>query len=934
MKINTLLFVSLLFALWTGNMNAQNRENLPIRQNFENPNRILDGGWTFVNASDPAYGEITYNVGVGVIYHPNVNEPTWIHSFHFYGGCKNHYSYLISPRLENVDSDVHFEFWYTNYFLYTPSRFRVGYSTRTDNPSDFVWGDVISANAGTIVLRSGMGWAKYAADYPASVKYVAIAFPSGQSSGNLYVDDMLIASSSCATPSMFQVTGVTDEGISLSWEGNGISYDIQHAPAQFFDFEDGEAFSDNWQSVRNGEPDTWRQTEIGDDLEGHIGTLCVYSDLKGYEGHNYLVSPRIPMGGSFSFLAKSQTDEDQWKKDGSKDGYYNSQFKVMVYVGDELDELDESVLESQSKLIGGPITAPDNWGKYTFPLDEYEGYQQGQEGYVILCHINDHRTSKDDIYCYLLIDDYTLIEPYNEVESNYEQTAYTLNGLAEQSCHVLRVRANGGAEQSSWTNPLYAKTFPTNPEDMPDNYIFAYDGDWNVPANWQQWYVPQSIDDNVTISANAVIPADYVAKGTIGDVNGSITISEGGQLMHIGDGVAVTMVKFIKGYENEYGNDHYYLLSFPNESSLHPSNVTNMMPNDVEFNYDLYYFDQSADAEWVNHKDGEMNPDDNNFWFFAGHSFLYARNEDATLSATFVLNPSGEPYTIVSVPYVGGHTLSGWNLIANPFACNAHLSGNRPFYRLVETTEGSRIQLANEDIDIAPMEGIFVQVAPGGENITFTATEPRSAGASMDFTLRKANLRSAATTLDRSRVVFDEGHNMGHLDLMADPNRMYFPIDDKAMAVVYSQPKGELPLNIEVATDGTFVLAFDCHAENLVYCHLIDNLTGDDVDLLQQSEYTFEARVSDYASRFRVVFAKANDNDATVSDEFAYLFNDNLIITNEGLATLQVIDVQGRIVKSEIIEGNAYIDINATPGVYVLRLINGDNIKMQKMIVK
>ena len=473
---------------------------------------------------------------------------------------------------------------------------------------------------------------------------------------------------------------------------------------------------------------------------------------------------------------------------------------------------------------------------------------------------------------------------------------------------------------------------------MPDSYTFVNDGDWNVPSNWQEWYVPQSIDDDVTILANAVIPAGYVAKGTIGVDGGSIAIKDGGQLMHnnknANENVMVTMMKFINGYENVEGNDHYYLLGFPNESSLHPSEVTNMMPNEDEFNYDLYYFDQSAeDAEWVNYKDEVANPNDDNFWFFTGNSFLYARNEDATLSATFELNPASESYTIESVPYVEGHTLSGWNLIANPFACNAYLSGNRPFYRLVETTEGSQIQLANEDIAIAPMEGIFVQVAPQGEDITFTATEPGRSRTSMDITLCKANLKSVVT-LDRSRVVFDEGHDMSRLDLMADPNRIYFPIDDKAMAVVYSQRMGELPLNLEVATDGLFALAFDCRAENLVYCHLIDNLTGADVNLLQQSEYTFEARVSDYPSRFRVLFAKANDNDVTMNDGFAYLFNGNLIVTNEGLATLQVIDVQGRIIKSETIEGNAYADFNATPGVYVLRLINGENVKTQKMIVK
>ena len=51
-------------------------------------------------------------------------------------------------------------------------------------------------------------------------------------------------------------------------------------------------------------------------------------------------------------------------------------------------------------------------------------------------------------------------------------------------------------------------------------------------------------------------------------------------------------------------------------------------------------------------------------------------------------------------------------------------------------------------------------------------------------------------------------------------------------------------------------------------------------------------------------------------------------------ATLQVIDVNGRILSSETINGCVSKSINATSGVYMLRLINGDNVKVQKIVVK
>ena len=107
-------------------------------------------------------------------------------------------------------------------------------------------------------------------------------------------------------------------------------------------------------------------------------------------------------------------------------------------------------------------------------------------------------------------------------------------------------------------------------------------------------------------------------------------------------------------------------------------------------------------------------------------------------------------------------------------------------------------------------------------------------------------------------------------------------------------------------------------------------MTGDNVDLLATPSYTFEAKTTDYASRFKIVFATESDNE----DIFAYNSNGVWIINNDGNATLQVIDVLGHMLSSETISGNTEKRISAAPGVYMLRLINGDNVKVQKIIIK
>jgi len=922
MKIKTLLIVSLLFALCAGNTNAQSRENWSIYQNFENPSHALDGGWTFVNEQSTLYGVITPDDSP--IYHPDMDNPTWIHSFHFQAGS-TFYSYLISPLLESSDNGVHLEFWYTNYYLETPSNFRVGYSLNTNNPDDFVWGDLIYADKGTIVVSKTdvpdpWGWKLYTGDLPAGVKFVAITFPSGQISGNLFIDDILITPAACTTPSMFQVTGITDESISLSWQGNSETYDIQHAPFQFYDFEDEDAFYEDWQSVCDGESEMWLWADDYIDIEGRYESHCVYSDIAEQVGHNYLVSPRVSLGGSISFYAMSQTGESQWKKkDGSKDDiYYNTQFQVMVYVGDDL-VLNEEVIESQSKIISGPLTAADDWMKHTFALDEYEGYQPGDEGYVIICHINDGAEAKDDYYCYLLVDDCAIIEPYTIEENGYGQTTYTMDNLDEKTCHAFQVRSNGeGDVHSSWTDPLYVKTLPADPAEMPDSYMFVNNGYWNKPSCWASWYVPQNVEDAVTVLADATIPEGCVAQGTITMDGGSITIKDGGQLKHnngMGENITVTAQKRIAAYPAE-GKTGYYLMASPNE--MNPENVTNMLNND----YDLYRFNQNAVLEWEN---WEQTGGNHHFNLESSRGYLYANSDNVTLNFIGAINPSNSNITVNNLGYTNGAQFAGWNLVGNPFMCNAYIG--RSFYRLTPESEDL---VPVDNGAIAPLEGVFVQATSENRSVTFSREVVQSKGSVLNV-----NVIRKEANVDVARVRFGEGEGLEKFQLNPNHTKVYFPQNGKNYAVVNTGRVDELPFNFEAENDDTFTLNFTQEQVEFSYLHLIDNLTGANIDLLQQPEYTFESKVSDYPSRFKVVFV-AKDAEGAIESSEAFAFNSNgdFVIVNEGQATLQVIDLQGRMISSETIEGCVSKTLQVAPGVYVLRMINGENIRVQKVVVR
>jgi hypothetical protein len=114
---------------------------------------------------------------------------------------------------------------------------------------------------------------------------------------------------------------------------------------------------------------------------------------------------------------------------------------------------------------------------------------------------------------------------------------------------------------------------------------------------------------------------------------------------------------------------------------------------------------------------------------------------------------------------------------------------------------------------------------------------------------------------------------------------------------------------------------------------------GMDVDLLQNPTYKFEAKATEKPNRFELVFKTGSNQfkELFTSDggnNFGFCNNGNWIINNEGDAVLQVIDVNGRILCNEEINGSVSKRIDAAPGVYMLRLINNNDVKVQKIVVE
>ena len=215
---------------------------------------------------------------------------------------------------------------------------------------------------------------------------------------------------------------------------------------------------------------------------------------------------------------------------------------------------------------------------------------------------------------------------------------------------------------------------------------------------------------------------------------------------------------------------------------------------------------------------------------------------------------------------------------------------------------------------ISPCYGVVVQAEGASESVTFSTTpltqQSTSNNGNLNIALSQAvepaapSLRGTkqSSILDNAIVTFNEGSELGKFYFGNQNANIYIPQDNKDYAIAYSNGIGEVPLNFKANRDSEYTITVAPENVEMSYLHLIDNMTGADVDLLGSSSYTFTAKTTDYASRFRLVFVAKGENGpstGSVADEpFAFCANGDWIIlnpsTSSGTATLQVIDLLGR----------------------------------------
>lgn len=475
-------------------------------------------------------------------------------------------------------------------------------------------------------------------------------------------------------------------------------------------------------------------------------------------------------------------------------------------------------------------------------------------------------------------------------------------------------------------------------------------GDWSDPAVWGGTEPSATANvqvntGNVTIGDNGAVEvtvanleinngatltieagSTLVVTGDLVNTNeASLVIEDGAQVINTSDNVKATAKKRVIGYNTKASDGWYTIASSVDEMTIAGSSF--LTPN-----YDLYrYNEANVGEEWENYKD---NSNIDFTTFENGRGYLYANSNSLSPSFVGTLNSDDVVCTVTYTDRTDG--LSGFNLIGNPFPHtiykgsggaidNANLASG--YCTLVG---GDAWQVHTCDDPILSGQGFLVKTTTG-QDVTIAKTTAAATGESSAAKSAPGRLDLAVTngdSEDRAFVYFGQGIDLEKMPNFSDQTPSLWIYDEGnncAIAHVENACE-ELDLFFRNKLNTDFTFRVGSKNANFNYLQLIDNITGVITDLLKQPEYTFHATGNEIIARFKLRFRVMTSVGETVDDApFAYVFDRHIILSGvEENATLEVLDMTGRFVSPN----------NLATGVYVLRLINDNKVRIQKIVVQ
>ena len=429
---------------------------------------------------------------------------------------------------------------------------------------------------------------------------------------------------------------------------------------------------------------------------------------------------------------------------------------------------------------------------------------------------------------------------------------------------------------------------------------------------------PSIFDDNHLVIQEG---KTLTVNDTIVNYERDIVFEDGAQLIYPHE-INVVMKKNIAAYDED---EHYIeFIASPILTPVTPSFENGLVTEPVETSFSLMYFDEGSRL-WNLYSQSPFDLEN-------GRGYAYANAYDTVLRFEGMVRGSATPVEVSLDYHANNGAVAGSNLVGNPLPCNAFTDHSH--YVLNEKGTSMLAVAASEAVAIPPCRGIFVKAESEGETVAFSkANEYQTAVNQGYIELSVAKTAAQNEVVDNAIVSFNAGDNLRKVQIFDQPY-LYFNNNSMDYAIISIDSVDVLPVRLKVAENGSYTLNVTQKELNLSYLHLIDNITGFNIDLLTTPEYTFTSSTNDYASRFKLVFDPHYGIEEFEAENFAYFADGQIcIVDTQDFVSLQLIDMTGRVILCSD-DAHTVSTTGMAPGIYLLRLNMGNRIMTQKIVIR
>jgi hypothetical protein len=379
--------------------------------------------------------------------------------------------------------------------------------------------------------------------------------------------------------------------------------------------------------------------------------------------------------------------------------------------------------------------------------------------------------------------------------------------------------------------------------------------------------------------------------------------------------------------------------------------------------WDFYAYSEKQ-YHWINLKrndhfyqhNGDTLQYTNETKFVPGKGYMMAISEDSYMSSTGKLNKGGEKIHVTTQEPLDTIYNKGWNLVGNPYQAYLDLSqitgsfyifdADQKVYAPVTTDQSTNPRIPSQTIH--PHQAFFMHTDSNTDfefDYAWATADPednsyyRGHEDQVNYPLVNLIVENEGGSRDLAVIELNRPELGGATKVQAMRNANFqiaASLYGKRYGILFTPENTEkVPVHFTTEEDGTFTLTWDTHNGDFTSLFLVDNMTGAITDMLHSDHYTFDATTSDYASRFYLTYACTGVEEVNEGDgSFAFFDGSEWVVNGKG--QLDIVDVTGRVLFSKRIanEQNRVNLNNVAPGVYMMRVSDGKDTMVQKIVVR